>query len=1152
MKKMTRQYCDLNFMASMFLCLLVFLSSTQLQGQQFTKVSTGAPATDVAASRSVNWIDYDGDGNLDLFVTRGKAGGQNNMMYHNNGAPTYQFTKMDTMIVSRDGKPSDGSSWGDADNDGDPDLFVVNWYNQNNMFYTNTRGVFTQVTSGPLVTNGGYSETCTWGDYNNDGLLDLYVTNSAGISKNFLYKNLGGNQFQKILDGAIVNDQNSSRGANWVDYDNDGDLDLFVCNESDQNENLYKNMLKETGVDTFQTVTTGPLVNSNGSSWSGSWGDYDNDGDFDVFVTGWNFGSCKLFQNDGSGNFASMDIDTLTSELGYHATAAWVDYDNDGDLDLFITTAYSPAASTCKLYRNNLIELGSVSFTNISSEALVNEAGNWYGTSWGDYDNDGDLDVYVAGTLNENSTGIMYKNNGNSNHWLTLDCIGTVSNCSAIGTKVHVKALINGHEVWQVHQVEGQSGYCGQTLQQHFGLGDAVQIDSIYIEWSSGNKQVFEHVPGNRHFTIVENDSSALTLAYPSDGSVNTGNVIGLRWHGKFWSTPYHLQVSTDSLFQSDMVVDDSTITDTSKVVEIQTNNSTYYWRVQLSRTMYASRWSSVGNFVNNVSASSIPVLLSPVNGDSNRSIQLSLQWRKATNTSSYHLRVSQDSLFSSLVVDDSSIVDTFKSVGTLLNKMKYYWKVCSQNAGGNSDNSSTWSFRTIVDTPAVTNLLLPLNGNSEISFSTVLIWNKVEDATSYRLQVATDSQFTKIFFDNQNLTDTVRQLDSLQGGTTYYWRVRASNIGGTGAFSVRWKFVTVLSAPTLFTPAHGSHQLVTGNCVWAKVKNAARYVFALSDDSTFLTTVISDTMVVDTVKAYTNLVLGKRYYWRVRATNVSTTSVWSSVSMFDADFNETTLDVSSKWNLISLPFKQTGIRKDSLFPTATSQAFSYTGTGYVASDYLESGKGYWLKFASDQAVNIRGIILNNDTVAVVAGWNLLGSLFHSVAVSSIVSVPGGLVTSQFYDYSNGYTSGDSLYPGKGYWVKTSSNGMLYLNSSLVSSQSSFGKIKIMLKSEVPPLPPEQISDHTTTMPSAYSLEQNFPNPFNPSTVISYSLPVSGMVRLRVYNILGEEVASLVDEVQDAGYKSVTFDASGLTSGLYYYKLVASDFVDVRKLLLVK
>ena len=584
--------------ASAFM-LLVLVMAARTEAQQFTRVESGAPSEDIAASRSVNWIDFNGDGYLDLFVSRGKQGGQDNILYRNDGPPLYGLTRMDTLIVSLDNQPSDGSSWGDYDNDGNPDLFVVNWYDRNNMLYKNLgNGTFAQIFSGTPVNDHGYSETCSWGDYDNDGLLDLFVTNSAGGLKNFLYRNLGNGQFDRITTGVITQDSGPSRGANWIDYDNDGDLDLFVVNENKKSEFLYKNMRVESGVDTFQAITAGPLVTSGGSSWSASWGDFDNDGDPDVFIT--NFGDAPsfLFQNDGNDSFTRLSMGTLTSDTGHFATASWVDFDNDGDLDLFVTTAYSGGATTNFLYINQLMETGIPALVKVTGQPLVEELGYWYGVSWGDYDEDGDLDVFVAGTFGENSKSILYKNDGNSNHWLTLDCIGTVSNRSAIGARVRVKATIGGNPVWQLRQVEGQSGYCGQNLQLHFGLGDAPVIDSLKIEWPSGLVEAYRTVGADRHLTIAENDSTPPILSDPPSGSERVPEGAVVHWHKSYYPAPYRLQVSTEASFTTGLVVDDSSVTDTMKPLPALPDRKRYFWRVRPERTIHKHAWSDTWSFV--------------------------------------------------------------------------------------------------------------------------------------------------------------------------------------------------------------------------------------------------------------------------------------------------------------------------------------------------------------------------------------------------------------------------------------------------------------------------------------------------------------------------------------------------------------------------
>lgn len=482
--------------------MLLFFCISNAFSQTFTKISVGSFVNDGGASRSVNFIDYDGGGSLDLFVSNGKRFGQRNFLYRYSAG---NFIKITGNQITGDCLPYDGASWADFDNDGKPDLCVVSWYDSTNMLYHNDgAGVFTLLSSSRIVTDRGFSETCSWGDYDNDGLVDLIITNSAGSPiKNFLYKNMGGSNFIRIDTGAIAIELNRAcRGTNWVDIDGDGKPDLYICCEDNLGNLCYKN----NGAGYFTKVTTGSFVNDAAESWSASWGDYDNDGDLDLFVT--NYGNQKnfLYRNDGNFNFTKITNDTLVNELGYHACAVWGDFDNDGDLDLFVTQAYGPAGVQLKnlLYKNMLIETGTAGFVKITTGDIVNDLGYSYGCAAADWNRDGFLDIFTARTFNENQNNAAYLNNGNANKWLEIKCIGETSNKSAIGAKVRVKAVINGNPVWQLRVVDGQSGYCGQNLELHFGLGNASMIDSIKVEWPSGMRSYFTNIGANQYITVDE------------------------------------------------------------------------------------------------------------------------------------------------------------------------------------------------------------------------------------------------------------------------------------------------------------------------------------------------------------------------------------------------------------------------------------------------------------------------------------------------------------------------------------------------------------------------------------------------------------------------------------------------------------------------
>ena len=262
------------------------------------------------------------------------------------------------------------------------------------------------------------------------------------------------------------------------------------------------------------------------------------------------------------------------------------------------------------------------------------------------------------------------------------------------------------------------------------------------------------------------------------------------------------------------------------------------------------------------------------------------------------------------------------------------------------------------------------------------------------------------------------------------------------------------------------------------------------------------------------------------------------------------TISVQAKWNMVSVPVQANDLSKSSLFKDASSHAFGFSD-GYQTHDVLQIGNGYWLKFPGSGDVGLNGALITLDSINVAAGWNMVGSISSPVGVAGIGSVPPGIVTSNFFGYESGYKLADSIRPGKGYWVKVSQSGKLVLSSSTAMLASS--RIRIIPTSEQPPPPPtEKEMSKNKNIPNEFALKQNYPNPFNPSTVIRYQLPVNSLVTLKVYNVLGQAVATLVDEIQDAGYKSVTWNASSYPSGVYYFRIVSSNFSDVKKMLLLK
>ena len=293
------------------------------------------------------------------------------------------------------------SSWGDYNNDGYDDLFLTTYdkTKANILYQNNGDKTFTKVTTGNIVTDKANSVAATWGDYDNDGYLDLFVANNTG-SKNFLYHNNGNDTFTRIMSGPIVEDGTYCHSAAWADYDNDGYLDLFVAEYFPTKTN---HLFHNSGDGSFTRVENSPVVTDAGHSIGAAWGDYNNDGLVDLFVPNTNNEPNWLYENIGNGQFVKVNEDVVSLESN-SVGCSWGDYNNDGYIDLFIANSGN---SSNFLYTNN----GDGSFSAVTTGNIVTDKSNSHGSTWIDIDNDGDLDLYV--TNDQDQDNYLYRNEGN-------------------------------------------------------------------------------------------------------------------------------------------------------------------------------------------------------------------------------------------------------------------------------------------------------------------------------------------------------------------------------------------------------------------------------------------------------------------------------------------------------------------------------------------------------------------------------------------------------------------------------------------------------------------------------------------------------------------------------------------------------------------
>ena len=469
---------------------IVFICYTSLSAQTFTQITDNSNPI-VSSSFPQNysgaaWIDIENDGDLDLSTT-------SNSLFRNEGDGT--FTSIESGIGSnQEAQTGSGVSWADFDNDGYIDCAIAG--NPTTLYRNLGDGTFTEFTGKDVRPDLQYRTwACSWGDYDNDGYVDLVAAHPRGFLgspiPSLLYKSLGAGAFDRDTLFEFTTELAPYTVATWSDYDLDNDLDLFIgsgpASGTPARDYLYRNMLSETGTASLERIDDQPMGTDlqDGQVWN--WIDYDNDGDLDGYITNYG-GAPNRFYINNNGTYESVNNELTFN--GQYLANTWGDVDNDGDLDVFIT-----GDTDNRFYLNN----GDGTFTRVNN--VINSQASSVGASLGDYDNDGDLDLFISGQI----SGLYRNDTENSNSWINISLKGTVSNRSAIGAKVRAKAVINGEPVWQIREVSAQNSFNSQnSLRLHFGFSDAEIVDSVIVYWPSGGTTVSTELAVNQFLEFTE------------------------------------------------------------------------------------------------------------------------------------------------------------------------------------------------------------------------------------------------------------------------------------------------------------------------------------------------------------------------------------------------------------------------------------------------------------------------------------------------------------------------------------------------------------------------------------------------------------------------------------------------------------------------
>ncbi|MBI1928820.1 VCBS repeat-containing protein [Candidatus Poribacteria bacterium] len=479
--------------------------------------------TPYSMGTGVAFGDYNNDGVLDIYLPNGEYTG----LYRNRGDGRFVNVAAAAGVQAGMG----GAVWGDYDNDGFLDLFVNCWDSPEILYHNNGDGTFTDVTQKAGIGDEKMGGPVAFADVDNDGYLDLYVGNYTDEGGNTLYHNNGDGTFRDVTVASGLQNFGLTLGICFFDFDNDTHPDLYLANDFGRDA-FYRNR----GDGTYEDISLSALGEKTPYNSMGvAVGDYDGDGFLDVYIT--DIGKNTLYHNRGDGSFEDMAEQAGVADAkGIGWGAGFFDYDLDGKVDLYVVNGHllgvtSRSESPNRMYLNH----GNGTFFDISEGAGIVTPFAGRGSASGDFDNDGDVDVFIGNTDNRN---VLLRNDASlpsagrdegthpsvpplpsreggqgvrldGNHWMTIQLIGVKSNKSAIGARIRLTTDSRA----QIREICGGGGYLSfDSLPAEFGLGASRIVDQIEVRWPSGLIQQLTNVPANQAIAITEGERGYTAL----------------------------------------------------------------------------------------------------------------------------------------------------------------------------------------------------------------------------------------------------------------------------------------------------------------------------------------------------------------------------------------------------------------------------------------------------------------------------------------------------------------------------------------------------------------------------------------------------------------------------------------------------------------
>ena len=1091
------------------------------------------------------------------------------------------------------------AEWGDFDSDGDLDLLMVGTDDAENyakIYRNDGSHTFVEVTTAGLqaVING----PVTWGDYDNDGDLDVLLTGYDGGSTNFsiVYQNEGGGTFTDLgLDLVPM----GSGSVDWGDYDNDGDLDIFMTgwNGTTSYALIYRN-----DVGSFVDIDAGLPGVRTGSCL---WGDYDNDGDLDILLTGWNgtVAFTQIFNNDDG-----IFVDINAGLAVVNGSAAWGDYDGDGDLDLLLTGYQSGAPNSTYLYRND-----NSTFVEVSSGLPgVNQSS----VAWGDYDNDGDLDILLSGWDGTNRHTDIFQNDAGTFTVVNAGLPAVRAGALAWGDYDNdgdldlLLAGQNSDEYPHSEIYRNDSETTNTRPQPPQNLSSSISDDDVILSWSAASDSETPTSGLTYNIRIGTTPNGEEVKGSHSDPATgfrelvlpgNVQNVMSWTIHDLadgeyYWSVQSIDNAFAGSPFASEqffttVALEESapTVT-TNSAIEITTSSATLNGVVNPGNLSTSLEF----EYGPTTSYGTTLTLLNPINGAADVPVDAELSGLTAGST--YHYRLvatnalgstnGEDQVFTTLYVESAPTVITNSATEMTPSNAILHGIVNP----GNLSTSLEFEYGPTVSYGTTLTLLNPIDGTEDVPVSAELSGLTAGSTYHYRL-VATnalgstngeDQEFTTVTiypetFTLETFTDfpfhenadeyTVADYrifglpgsssllvsDFLSGNQNEDWQVFWDN-GNTSDYLVEFN-------------GSSDFEFSVGRAFW--VINAGRMEISGSSPSAPLN---SDNQVELPLHSgwnlITNPVMSSIPWLTIQDVNDIADPIWAfdgsfvqanSFNYYEGYYYFNTDDLSH----LNIPFQSPTLTKtvkvtedseqwDASIILTTGNQQDRSARFGVRADASESLDRH--DFHKPHAVGGQpGVSFNRPN------WDA----DHPVFASDIRPVDDDYLTWDFELENIGDETSQLSFEGLDqippeydvYLINLQDGQAIDLRTNPVNQfqpNSSGMAFKLAVGS------PEQVQkDMDSFKPTTPFIGQNYPNPFNPSTTLSYRLPVASNVSLIIYDVQGNVVRVLDSGAQSAGWYNVvwngtTSDGSPISTGIYFARFVAGDFSQVVKMLYLK